>query len=211
MGWIFYCLPIINAVSALPHLFGYSFNLRSRSCSRMACSGVHLSKLAICRQSRHFFNQDRQTLTMIFSKKPLNKKILLWIMLPIAVVSTFTVWDHWRLENDFRALFSMLNKARFDALYNGAQVIVRFDGSNVVSTSNIDKNPVKINITTIRQVDYDTTLGDNMIVFGTQGTTSEHNKRIHGGEIMLKSILGFKRYIHVNCNGYVREGRYPED
>jgi hypothetical protein len=47
------------------------------------------------------------------------------------------------------------------------------------------------------------------MVFGMQGTTSEHNKRIHGGEIMLKSILGFKKYIHVNCNGYVREGRYP--
>jgi hypothetical protein len=148
---------------------------------------------------------------MIFAKKPLNKKILLWIMLPIAVVSTFTLWDHWRLKNDFRALFSILNNAHYNALYNGAQVIVSFDGSNVIYTSKLDNNPVKIKIPKIRQVDYDTTLGDNMIVFGKQGTTSEHNKRIHGGEIMLKSILGFKKYIHVNCNGYVREGRYPED
>jgi hypothetical protein len=81
----------------------------------------------------------------------------------------------------------------------------------VVFISNLDKNPVKVKIPRIKLVDYDTTLEDNMIVFGKQGTTSEHNKRIHGGEIMLKSILGFKKYIHVNCNGYVTEGRYPED
>jgi hypothetical protein len=30
-------------------------------------------------------------------------------------------------------------------------------------------------------------------------------------EFMLKSLLGFRGYIHVNCNGLVTEGRYPED
>jgi hypothetical protein len=41
--------------------------------------------------------------------------------------------------------------------------------------------------------------------------TSAYNKRVHDGEIMLKSLLGFTRYIHVNCNGVVAEGRYPEE
>lgn len=80
---------------------------------------------------------------MIFSKKPLNLKVLLWILLPIAVVSTFTVWDHWRLENNFRSLFSVLNKARHDAFYRNAQVIVRFDGSEVVSSNNLGENPIR--------------------------------------------------------------------
>ncbi len=62
----------------------------------------------------------------------------------------------------------------------------------------------------IAKVDYDTTIGNNMIVFTWRGTT-EHNKRIHGGEIMLRFILGFRRYIHVNYTGLVKEGRYPEN
>jgi hypothetical protein len=28
---------------------------------------------------------------------------------------------------------------------------------------------------------------------------------------MLKSLLGFRRYLHVNCTGMVKEVRYPED
>jgi hypothetical protein len=76
-------------------------------------------------------------------------------------------------------------------LYNGAQVIVRFDGTNVVSTSTLDKNPVKINIPTIKQVDYDTTVGDNMIVYGKVGTNADYNKRIHGGEMILDLKLRF--------------------
>jgi hypothetical protein len=67
-----------------------------------------------------------------------------------------------------------------------------------------------ISIPMIAKVDYDTTIGNSMIVYNWRGTAA-YNKRIHGGEIMLKSLLGFRRYIHVNCNGMVTEGRYPED
>jgi hypothetical protein len=56
---------------------------------------------------------------------------------------------------------------------------------------------------------YDTTAGKNTIVFHG-GTTSMHNKRIHGGEIALRSWFGFRKYIHVNCAGLAEEGRYPE-
>jgi hypothetical protein len=60
------------------------------------------------------------------------------------------------------------------------------------------------------RVDYDTVMENDMIIYNWRGTAA-YNKRVHGGEIMLKSLLGFRRYIHVNCNGVVTEGRYPED
>ena len=62
----------------------------------------------------------------------------------------------------------------------------------------------------IARVDYDTIMRNDMIVYTWRGTAA-YNKRVHGGEIMLKSWLGFRRYIHVNCSGVVTEGRYPED
>ena len=52
--------------------------------------------------------------------------------------------------------------------------------------------------------------GKDTIVF-SRGTTSAFNIRIHGGEIILKSWLGFTKYIHINCAGYIREGRYPDE
>ncbi len=63
---------------------------------------------------------------------------------------------------------------------------------------------------TINDVRYDSTLGIDTIVF-QQGVTSTFNKRIHGGEIILRSWLGFTKHIHINCAGHVREGRYPEE
>ncbi|HSL40351.1 MAG TPA: hypothetical protein VK857_08265, partial [Desulforhopalus sp.] len=62
---------------------------------------------------------------------------------------------------------------------------------------------------TIKEVNYDTKIGKNMIVIH-RGTTELFNERVHGGEIELKSWCGFKKYIHVNCAGVVSEGRYPE-
>ena len=78
-----------------------------------------------------------------------------------------------------------------------------------VTNQKDSKNMTTI-IPTIAKVDYDTTMGKGMIVYEWRGT-SAHNKRVHGGEIMLKSLLGFRRYLHVNCTGLVTEGRYPED
>jgi len=61
----------------------------------------------------------------------------------------------------------------------------------------------------LHRVDYDTIRGSSMIVFD-RGTAS-YNKRIHGGEIELRSVLGRVKYIHVNCTGYAMEGRYPAE
>ena len=58
-------------------------------------------------------------------------------------------------------------------------------------------------------MNYDTTLGEDMMVFYSQGT-AKYNKRVHGGDIRLKSWLGFRRNIVVRCTGLVMEGVYPE-
>jgi hypothetical protein len=47
-----------------------------------------------------------------------------------------------------------------------------------------------------------------MIVFDGHGT-SEYNKKEHGGDLRLKSWLGFRKNIAVNCTGLVTEGVYP--
>ncbi|MBW1783106.1 MAG: hypothetical protein JRL30_20480 [Deltaproteobacteria bacterium] len=47
-----------------------------------------------------------------------------------------------------------------------------------------------------------------MIVFCQRGT-GEYNKREHGGDLRLKSWLGFRKNIAVNCTGLVKEGLYP--
>jgi len=40
------------------------------------------------------------------------------------------------------------------------------------------------------ELNYDTTLGDDMILFDGHGT-SAYNRREHGGDVRLKSWLGF--------------------
>lgn len=47
-----------------------------------------------------------------------------------------------------------------------------------------------------------------MIVYTGVGT-SGHNIEEHGGDLILRSWFGFRKYIAVNCNGLVTEGRYP--
>lgn len=96
-----------------------------------------------------------------------------------------------------------------DALYMRTKVVVRFSGKAVTVTNQKDSKSMTTIIPRIANVDYETAIGKDMIVYDLHGT-SAYNKRVHGGEIMLKSVLGVRRYIHVNCNGVVSEGRYPE-
>lgn len=60
---------------------------------------------------------------------------------------------------------------------------------------------------TLYKGNYDTTLGDDMIVFYERGT-GQYNKRVHGGDIRLKSWVGFRKNIVVRCTGLVMEGVY---
>jgi Tfp pilus assembly protein FimT len=142
--------------------------------------------------------------------KHLNIRTLMFILLPIAVASVAVSWDLQRLDKDFNHLYSLLKTARWDAFYKDTTIIVRFNGNVVTVTNQKDSKNMTTTIPMIARVQYDTTLGNNMIVYDWRGTAA-NNKRVHGGEIMLKSLLGFHRYIHVNCNGLVTEGRYPEE
>ena len=131
------------------------------------------------------------------------------ILLTSAILIIATSWDINRLDNNFNQLFLLLRTARVDALYMKTTVIVRFNGNTVTVSNQKDSKSKTTIIPTIAKVDYETTMGNDMIVYNEHGT-SEYNKRIHGGEIMLKSLLGFRRYIFVNRDGVVTEGRYPE-
>ncbi|HOG91725.1 MAG TPA: hypothetical protein PLV50_14370 [Smithella sp.] len=142
--------------------------------------------------------------------KRLKPKYLIFILLLVAAAIFAVSWDLNRLDTDFNKLFTLLRTARADTLYKDTTIIVRFNDKTVTVTNQKDSATTTATIPLLARVDYDTTLGNNMIVFAWRGTT-EHNKRIHGGEIMLKSMLGFRRHIHVNCTGLVKEGRYPED
>jgi hypothetical protein len=141
--------------------------------------------------------------------KHFNLKTLLFILVPLSLVGVAISWDLNRLDKDFNHLYSLLRTARWDAFYKDTTIIVRFNGSTVTVTNQKDSKNMTTTIPMIAKVDYDTTMGNDMIVYTWRGTA--YNKRIHGGEIMLKSLLGFRRYIHVNCNGLVTDGRYPKD
>jgi hypothetical protein len=147
---------------------------------------------------------------VMMRQKHLNIRTLIFILLPIAVASVAILWDLQRLDKNFNSLYSLLKTARWDAFYKDTTIIVRFNGSVVTVTNQKNSTSITSTIPTISRVDYDTVMGKGMIVYDWRGT-AEYNKRVHGGEIMLKSLLGFRRYIHINCNGMVTEGRYPED
>jgi len=130
------------------------------------------------------------------------------MLLFIALVTVAIAWDLNRLDKDFKKLYSLPRTARSDALYKDTTIIVGFNGKTVTVTHQKESTNMTTVIPTIARVDYDTTMGNDMIVFTWRGT-AEDNKKVHGGEIMLKSLLGLRKYIHVNCNGLVTEGRYP--
>jgi hypothetical protein len=128
----------------------------------------------------------------------------------ISIVYGTILWDVEQLDKDFNQLYLLLRTARVDALYMKTTVIVRFNGNTVTVTNQKDSKSKTTIIPMIAKIDYDTVMGTDMIVYDLHGT-SAYNKRVHGGEIMLKSLLGFQKYIYVNNNGVVTEGRYPED
>lgn len=127
----------------------------------------------------------------------------------IVSIAMLIQWDRHRVNTDFDSVMSLLNSTWIDAGVNGKQLIVRFNADSITVTDGGSGNVITaLKIPTLHKVDYDTTLGDDTIVFTGVGT-SIHNKREHGGALTLRSWFGFKKYIAVNCNGMVTEGRYP--
>jgi hypothetical protein len=120
------------------------------------------------------------------------------------------MFDHHRVQQDFFALKSFLNQARYSAIETNEKFIIRFHPKQA-TLHQFDGRLISIlSIPTIYQVNYDTILGNDMIIF-SPGGTHEHNIQIHGGDVRLRSWLGFEKNLAVNCNGYVSEGVYPEE
>jgi hypothetical protein len=122
---------------------------------------------------------------------------------------TFVLWDYIRVDRDFSKLKVLLQDTRYRAIGSDKTFVVRFSGKEVaVSDKNTDSVIKTLTIPTLEKVNYNTTLGDNMIVFDGHGT-ADHNKKIHGGDLRLRSWFGFQKNIAVNCTGLVTEGVYP--
>ena len=124
-------------------------------------------------------------------------------------IGTFVLWDYYRVDRDFSALKALLQDSRYRAIGNDKTFVVKFSGKEVVIS---DKNTGLViktmDVPTLAEVNYDTNLGNDMIVFTGHGT-SKYNKKEHGGDLRLKSWLGFRKNIAVNCTGLVTEGVYP--
>jgi len=91
------------------------------------------------------------------------------------------------VNRDFSGLKALLQDLRHRAI-RGDQVLgVRFVGKKaMVEDGKTGKFIRELDISTLDQVNYDTTLGDDMIIFDGHGT-SAYYRREHGGDVRLKS------------------------
>jgi hypothetical protein len=143
----------------------------------------------------------------VIDKKALLRILVLTVLFTGAGLLVFL--DYSRVDRDFSKLKTLLRDARYRAITKNKTLIARFVGKEITITDRKTGEVVSgLNISTLAEVNYNTTLGDDMIVFTGRGT-SEYNKRVHGGDLRLKSWLGFRKNIAVNCTGLVTEGLYP--
>ena len=125
-------------------------------------------------------------------------------------IGCFVIWDYNRVNTDFNQLKALLTNARWQTAGKDKTLVARFADKAVSVTDNDTGAVIKtLDVPTLDQVNYDTTLGKDMIVFYAHGTAN-YNKRVHGGNIRLESWLGFRKNIVVRCTGLVMEGVYPE-
>lgn len=137
---------------------------------------------------------------------PVRTLLLTFVIVSIGIL---VVWDRNEVNRDFDNVMALLREVWITAGVNDRTIVVRFEEDKITATDDDSGLPFStLNVSTLHQVNYDTTLGSNMIVFSGVGT-SIHNKREHGGDLILKSWFGFNKYIAVNCAGLATEGRYP--
>lgn len=143
----------------------------------------------------------------VFNRTVLSRILLLTIL--FTGIGVIVYWDFSRVEKDFSRLKALLQESRYRAITLDKMIMVQFLGKIVkVTDGKTDKVLRILIVPTLHQVNYDTTLGDDMIVFDGHGTAA-WNKRAHGGDVRLKSWLGFRKSIAINCTGLVSEGVYP--
>ena len=140
----------------------------------------------------------------------MNYKQIAAVSLIVVSIGCLVLFDYHRALNDFTNLKSFLSDTWYSTAKDGKSFIVRFKDKEAQLYSFEGTFIRKIQISTLYQVNYNTTKGNDMIIFTPKGTHT-YNLRIHGGDIRLRSWLGFKKNIAVNCNGYVIEGVYPEE
>lgn len=146
---------------------------------------------------------------LLIDKKALLRILVLTLLFTGA--GLFVLWDYCRVDGDFSELKTLLQDTRYRAITKNRTLVARFAGKEVVVTDRKTGEVISgLNIPTLAEVNYNTTLGDDMIVFTGHGT-SEYNKRVHGGDLRLKSWFGFQKNIAVNCTGLVTEGLYPAE
>ena len=144
-------------------------------------------------------------------KQEIKPKNIIIATLLMCILVLLVFFDYQRVHKDFRDLKTRLNEIRMETLTKNRSHVLNFKWNIMSVTDYQTKKTIEtMNLSTLKDVQYDTKLGKDTIVF-SRGTTSAFNIRIHGGEIILKSWLGFTKYIHINCAGYIREGRYPQE
>jgi hypothetical protein len=133
------------------------------------------------------------------------------VALTLISVGGFVMWDYHRLSVDFNNVLSLLRDVRLYAAETDKDMAVRFADKNITVRELKSDNPYNtLKVQTLYMVNYETKLGKDIIVFTGIGT-SPYNLKVHGGDLLLKSWLGFKKYIWVNCTGFAKEGRYPTE
>ena len=96
------------------------------------------------------------------------------------------------------------------AIFDNKDRIVRFNDRIMTVSDNRGNNIFKRKVPTLNNVNYDTTQGKDMIIFTGYGT-GKYNIEIHGGDITLRSWLGFEKSLAINCTGLVTEGKMVQD
>ena len=133
------------------------------------------------------------------------------LSLTLISVGGLVMWDYHRVSEDFLNVMSLLRDVRLYAAESDKDMAVRFDDKNItVKEVGSDEQYYTLKVPTLSKVNYDTTLGKGIIVFTGTGT-SPYNLKVHGGDLLLKSWFGFKKYIWVNCTGFAKEGQYPTE
>jgi hypothetical protein len=139
------------------------------------------------------------------------KKMIAYGFTFIAIAGLLAFRESHSVDTDFNNLKAFLTATRYQSVMDNKTRVVKFEGKRVTVSLLKNKRILRnMRVPTLDHVSYDTTLGTNMIVFTGSGT-SEYNVRIHGGELELKSWLGRKRFMAINCTGFASEGRYPSE
>ena len=111
-------------------------------------------------------------------RKTLVRIIILTVV--FVAVGGFLLWDHYGITRDFSGLKTLLRDTRYRAISKNEILAFRFINKKAVVTDRKTGKVVKtLDVLTLNEVNYDTVLGDNMIVFYGRGT-GDYNKREHG-------------------------------